>query len=323
MRRAIVVDAGCDLSETDRKLLGIEVWPIEIVYPARTEVDTRDEKALKLMYSAKTTDRLLEASTRPMQMGSARAKLMEFATRQDELLYIAIMTTRSPAMLHAKQAAESLPLSLRTERKVRGLPNFRFATSDSHQLFAGYAWVGAFAALRLAEYKTKADAFAHALVDVENASKNLSGYLIPGELKTIRERAMRKGEKSVGFFGYALGTALDIKPVIACRGGITGAVARVRGFDNAIHELVSAIIRQIDQGLVIHPLITIVYGGELSALNRLAIINQLDAVCRSHSIKLLRSMMSVTGLVNVGAGGFSIAVCTREVPYGDFNLLQK
>jgi hypothetical protein len=34
-------------------------------------------------------------------------------------------------------------------------------------------------------------------------------------------------------------------------------------------------------------------------------------------------MMSVTGLVNVGAGGFSIAVCTREVPYGDFNLLQK
>jgi fatty acid-binding protein DegV len=321
MRRAIVVDAGCDLSETDRKALGVELWPIEIVHPERAELDSRDEPQLRALY-ANGAEALLAARTRPMELSAARAKLMEFATRQDELLYVAIMTTRSPAMQHAKQAADSLPLTLKTERKVRKLPNFRFQTQDSHQLFAGYAWIGAFAAVKLREHEAKVSALEDTMRDIESASAQLSGYLIPGTLKTIRERAMQKGEKSVGFFSYAIGSALDIKPVIACRAGKTGAVGRVRGFEQALVDVVSAVISQIEQGKLIHKLITLVYGGDLNALNRIAVINKLDQVCRKNGVTLLRSMMSVTGLVNVGVGGFSIALCSDQHPYGDFTALK-
>ena len=128
--------------------------------------------------------------------------------------------------------------------------------------------------------------------------------------------------KSVGFLGYALGTALDIKPIIACRSGKTGAVGRVRGFENALNEVVGAIIGQIEQGQLLEPLITLVYGGELSGLAQYAVLTQLEAACRKHNVRLLRSMMSVTGLVNIGAGGFSIALCSKVHPYGNFALLK-
>ena len=70
----------------------------------------------------------------------------------------------------------------------------------------------------------------------------------------------------MGFLSYALGTTLDIKPIIACRSGKTDAVGRVRGFENALNEVVGAIIGQIEQGQLLEPLITLVYGGELSGL---------------------------------------------------------
>ena len=321
MRRAIVVDAGCDLSERERKALGIELWPIAIVHPAAAEIDVRDENALCALYR-KGADSLSEASSKPVEQFVARAKLLEYTTRQDELLYLAIMSARSPALQHAKQAADSLPIALQTERKIRKLPNFRFVAHDSQQLLAGYAWLGAYAALRLRVHAQAEYAIQDTITDVEHAAKNVSGYLIPGQLKTIRERAMRKGEKSVGFLGYALGTALDIKPIIACRSGKTGAVGRVRGFENALNEVVGAVIRQIEQGQLLEPLITLVYGGELSGLAQYSVLEKLEIACRKHSVRLLRSMMSVTGLVNIGAGGFSIGLCSKVHPYGNFALLK-
>jgi fatty acid-binding protein DegV len=318
MRRTIVVDAGCDLSDADRRALGIELWPIEIVHPHAVRSDVRDEREL-LQHFARGTDDLLEASTRPMELSRARAKLMEFATRHDELLYIAIMTTRSPAMAQAKQASDTLPISLKTERKVRSLPKFEFQTQDSHQLFAGYAWVAAYAAI---EMRAQNWTLLETQTAIEKLSATMSGYLVPGELKTIRERAMRKGEKSVSFLGYALGTALDIKPVIACRNGLTNAVGRIRGWEHAVNEVVQSIMRLIERGELLYPMVTIAYGGNLRELFPIACLNQLEQVCRKHQVRLLRSMMSTTGVVNVGAGGFSIAVCARSTPYGDFSALK-
>ncbi len=296
----------------------MELWPIEIVHPNAVRLDARDERDLQEHFE-RGTDDLLEASTRPMETSRARAKLMEFATRHDELLYVAIMTTRSPAMAQAKQACDTLPISLKTERKVRSLPKFEFQTQDSHQLFAGYAWIGAYAAI---EMRANQWTLEQTKAAIENVGTNMSAYLVPGTLKTIRERAMRKGEKSVGFFGYALGTALDIKPVIACRNGLTNAVGRVRGWEHAINEVVRSVMDLIERGALIYPLVTVAYGGNLRDLLSIACVNQLDQMCRKNNVRLLRSMMSTTGIVNVGAGGFSIAICAKNTPYGDFSVLK-
>jgi hypothetical protein len=39
-------------------------------------------------------------------------------------------------------------------------------------------------------------------------------------------------------------------------------------------------------------------------------------------VTLMRSMMSITGVVNVGAGGLAVAVAADDTPYGDFSQLK-
>jgi fatty acid-binding protein DegV len=316
MRKALIVDAGCDLSEATRKALGMEMWPIEIVHPDGNFLDTRDEGALLTMYQ-RGTEHLLAASTQPMDIGRARAKLMEYTTRQDELLYLSIMTTRSPAMAQAKTAGDSLPLSLKTERKLRNMNQFRHMVADSAQLFAGYALM-ALAAHEFLQQRPLEDC-GRLIAEFGNS---VSGYLIPGELRTIRERAMKKGEKSVSLFGYALGTALDIKPLIAARQGKTAAVTKIRGYDNAINSLVDAVIEQIKAGVVSFPAITLVYGGPLNELEAMPAVRKLREAASAQQIAIYTSMMSMTGVINVGPGGFSLALASKAPPLGDFDLLK-
>ena len=130
MRSTLVVDSGCDIPDSVRKHLGIELWPIEIIYADRTEPDLRDESQLSRLVIR--PELLSDASTRPMPLGQARAKLMEFATRHDKLLYLSIMGSRSPALEQAQQAVTTLPISLKTERKLRNLPAFDFLDRKAH-----------------------------------------------------------------------------------------------------------------------------------------------------------------------------------------------
>ena len=58
-------------------------------------------------------------------------------------------------------------------------------------------------------------------------------------LLPAQPRAQRKGDRSVGLLSAALGTALDIKPVLHCNRGETAPVAKVKGFDTAVQKLFS------------------------------------------------------------------------------------
>jgi fatty acid-binding protein DegV len=316
MRKSVLVDSGCDLSTASRKALGVELWPIAIERATSTELDLRDEAALLKLYD-EGGGHLLDAKTKPMDIAQARNRFFAMNADYDELLYVSIMTQRSPAMTQAIKSFDALPPSVQASRIAHAQPAFALHTFDSGQLFAGYAWVGAYAAF----VYSKRDA-PETIKAMSAIVQKISAYLIPGELKTIRERARLKGEKSVSFLGYAIGTALDIKPMIACRSGLTGAVAKVRGMSHAIDDLIATIISQINTGKLLVPLITVVYGGNLDDLKKIPAVLRLRATCKSAEVKLLFSMMSVTGLVNIGPGGFSIAVCSSETPYGDFSLLK-
>ena len=315
MRIAIVVDSSCDLSEADRKLLGIELWPIDLVRATGVTPDLRDE-AQTLSVFANAASQLPNAS-QPMGQIRARAKLMEFATRQDQLLYLSVMGARSPALSQARSAAAALPTSLRTERTVRKLPDFGFYACDSTQAFAGYAWMAAFAAQQF-----KILTITEVIKAVEEIAPMVCSYTVPDELHIIRERALKRGEKSVGLLGYALGTALDIKPVIACRNSKTGAVARLRGFENAVSAVISAIISTIKSNALCYPLITIAYAGTLARLQRIPALRELQIACAGAGVLLLFSIMSITSAVNVGPGTFSIGFAANMPPLGDFSQLK-
>src|SRR3546814_18165645 len=63
--------------------------------------------------------------------------------------------------------------------------------------------------------------------------QNTYGYMVPRDLHYLRVRGQKKGDRSVGWVGAALGTMLDIKPNIRGYRHETGPVAKRRPFDYA------------------------------------------------------------------------------------------
>src|SRR3546814_8458923 len=81
------------------------------------------------------------------------------------------------------------------------------------------------------------------------------------DLYYIRNRARAKGDRSVSLFSAALGTALDIKPVLRGYRGDTGPVAKVKGFDAATQQMFEFAARRVDAGLLT-PTVAVCYRSE-------------------------------------------------------------
>jgi fatty acid-binding protein DegV len=312
IRRAVVVDAGCDLSTQDLKRLGISVWPIEVVREGIRTLDVRDDAATANFYARFEPG---VAQTQPVPAAAAREHLLALTEHHDHLLFVAIAASRSPVLQCAKDAFDQLPPAMKSGRKVRHLPPLAFAAVDSEQLFAGHALVAA----QSAEWLKTMD-----LAATEQRLRTLIPsvycYNVPADLKTVRARARLKGDASVSFFSYAIGTALDVKPIVLCHRGKTGAVERIRGFERGVARVVDAAKQAMGEGLQV-PQISVVYGGPERELQQFAAYHDLEAACQRYGVRLLTATMGITGVANVGPGSLSIAFAAARAPIGDANAL--
>ena len=312
IRRGVVVDAGCDLSTLDLKRLGIAVWPIEVVRVGSKTLDLRDDAATAEFYAHFEPG---AAQTHPAPPAIAREQLMALAENHDHLLFVGIAASRSPVLQSAKQAFDQLPPAMHSGRKVRHLPPLDFAEVDSQQLFAGHALVAA----QAAEWLQTMD-LATTVKRLRTLIPTVYCYNVPADLKTVRARARLKGDASVSFFSYALGSALDIKPIVLCHCGRTGAVERIRGFERGVARVVEAAKQAMGEGLQV-PLISVVYGGPLPELEQLAPFRDLEAACQRYGVRLLTATMGITGVANVGPGSLSIAFTATRAPIGNVDAL--
>ena len=113
----------------------------------------------------------------------------------------------------------------------------------------------------------------------------------------------------------ALGTALDIKPVLRGYRGDTGPVAKIKGFDPATEKMFDFATRRVQAGLMT-PTVTLCYGGHLDEMRALPGYERLRNACADQNVDVFESVMSTTGMVNVGRGavvvGFAAAPHTFD-----------
>ena len=96
---------------------------------------------------------------------------------------------------------------------------------------------------------------------LEHLALHTHGYLVPRDLYYIRNRARKKNDRSVSLLSAALGTALDIKPVLHGHRGTTAPVAKIKGFDPAAQRMFEFAGRRVEAGLLTQTL-TLCYGGD-------------------------------------------------------------
>jgi len=303
MRIGIVVDSACDLPQDYIADNNIVLLPISVRIGEAVLADHRDEEATLSFLHAHVAEHGAEAETIPFSVAQIRELfLSRLVIDYDHVFCMTITKTRSPIHQHALQASFAILNDYKPIRQAAGHTSpFALRVIDTQNLFAAQA-VTAVEAVRLRAAGASVQAIRERL---EELAGNVHGYMITRDLYYMRARARSKGDRSVGLISAALGTALDIKPVLHGYRGDTAPVAKIKGFDAAVQKLFEFVGKRVAAGLMT-PTLCLSYGGELSELRALPGYAALRQVCAAHAVEVLESVMSLTGMVNVGKGALTL-----------------
>lgn len=142
---------------------------------------------------------------------------------------------------------------------------------------------------------------------IENRLRDASHvYLVPDELLYMYTRAKQKGEKSITWGRYMMGTAFNVRPLIHMHRGETEAIAKVRGSDEGIRRLLAHTEIMIAEERLATPVVAITYSGSLDTVRRMEPVQALMRTAQDHGVEVLLAPMSLTVALNVGANAFSV-----------------
>jgi DegV family protein with EDD domain len=306
MRIGVVVDASCDLPHEFMREHRIEILPVTIRLGDEILVDTREPQATQRFYQELLASKGLSAETIALTAEQIRERFLDhIVVDYDYIFCITITSTRSPIFENASRASFAILNDYKSIREQAGVSGpFALRVVDSKNMFSATGVLAAEVAKLARAGKAPNDIRAR----LDELREKLCGYMVPGDLYYIRNRAIKKGDKSVGLFTYAIGTALDVKPVIQSYLGETKPVAKILGYDRAVERLFSHVSRQIERGLATQHL-CISYGGDPEAISSLPGYAQLALTAREHGVEILNGFMSATAAVNTGGAGVAIAYC--------------
>ena len=308
MRIGLVVDSACDLPGSFIERNHIEILPITVKIGEAVLADHRNEQATLEFLHSHVASRGAEAETMPFSVNQIRDLfLRKLVIDYDYVFCLTITRTRSPIHDNAMQASFVILNDYRPMRSAAGHQSpFALRVVDTQSLFAGQA-VTAVEAVRMIE---AGEGVAKIRARLDNLAINTHAYMVPRDLMYLRSRAKTKGDKSVSLFSATLGSALDIKPVLYCNRGETKPVAKIRGFDTAVRRLFAFASERVTAGLMA-PTLCMSYGGELEEMRLLPGYTELIDVCRTHGVEVFESVMSLTGMVNVGKGSMVIGFASE------------
>ncbi|KRG67557.1 DegV family protein [Pseudoxanthomonas dokdonensis] len=312
MRIGIVVDSACDLPQDFIEQNGIVVLPITVRIGDAVLADHRDEEATLGFLHAHVAERGHEAETTPFTVNQIRDLFLgKLVIDYDHVFCMTITRTRSPIYDNAMQASFAILNDYKPVRQAAGYNSpFALRVLDTQTLFAAQG-VTAVEAVRL---RNSGENVARIRERLEQVAANTQGYMIPRDLYYLRARARTKGDRSVGLLSAALGSALDIKPVLYGAGGKTEPVAKIKGFDNAVQQMFKFAEGRVRAGLMT-PTMCLSYGGELAEMRALPGYQALRDTCASHNVDVYESVMSLTGMVNVGKGAVVVGFAADPMPF--------
>ncbi|MGO4263281.1 DegV family protein [Lysobacter sp. TAB13] len=313
MRIGIVVDSACDLPLDYLQQNDIHLLPITVRIGQAVLADHRNEQATLQFLHAHLADRGFEAETTPFTVQQVRDLFVsQLAIDYDYVFCMTITKTRSPVFENANQASFAILNDYRPVRSAAGINTpFSLRVIDTLNLFAAQG-ITAVEAVRL---RSAGEGPPKIRARLEHLVLHTHGYLIPRDLNYLRARTRHRGDRSVSFLSATLGTALDIKPILHCNRGETGPVAKIKGYENAVQKLMEFAARKVAGNGLMTPTVCLSYGGELSELRSLPGYETLRVACRDNNVELYDSVMSLTGMVNVGKGALALGFAAEKADF--------
>ena len=312
MRIGIVTDSACDLPMDFIEQEHVTILPVTVQIGQAVLADMRNEDATRNFLTGETAARAVEAETQPYTVQQVHDLfLSKLVLDYDYVFCICTTRTRSGIFDNAMQASFTILNDYKPVRAAVGNNTpFSLRVIDSQNVFAA---VGVLA-VEAARLRAAGEGAPKIRSRLEYLALYTQGYMVPPDLNYMRNRIKRRGDKSISFFSAALGTALDIKPILHCNRGETGPVAKVKGFDAAAEKMFDFASRRVRSGLMT-PTISLSYGGDLDTMRALPGYQQLRDTCAEHNVEVYESLMSLSGMVNVGQGGLVVGFAAEPAKF--------
>ena len=299
MRIGIVVDSACDVPADFIRDEQVTILPVTVQIGNAVLSDMRNEDATLNFLSGDTAAQAYNAETTPYTVQQVHDLfLSKLVLDYDYVFCICTTRTRSGIFDNAQQASFTILNDYKPVRIAAGNQTpFSLRVIDSQNVFAA---VGVLA-IEAARLRAAGEGAPKIRARLENLALFTQGYMVPPDLHYLRNRIKKRGDKSVSFLSAALGTALDIKPILHCNKGETGPVAKVKGFNAAAEKMFDFAARRVREGLMT-PTMSLSFGGDLEVMRALPGYDRLRAACAEHNVEVYESVMGLSGMVNVGQG---------------------
>lgn len=306
MSSVIVVDSACDLPERIINSRSVEVLPLNIMLGSEQvkEVFTANDRLD--MFESGAVDMKKEVDT----SAATRDQIVDFLVTRilphyDFAIVQTVARSRSPQYEMWQEVNTSFAAHYREYRKSEN--NFTLRIMDSGTMFTGQGLM----ALNTIHLGQQGVSRRELLERSKGLAAHIQSYSAPVDLQYLRERARRKGDRTIGLFSAAVGKALNISPVLFGGQNKTEAVGKVKGHKNAVHQIARHAMRAIDRGLQT-PLISIAYAGHLDELQQYDSVSELKAYAKARDVKVVTSVASLTSTINMGPGTFSLGVAPKD-----------
>lgn len=308
MRLGMLVDAACDLPRAFIAQNPIRVLPIPIRVGDRELVDVRDEEDTKAFSQRILAARITDAQIQPYTEDQLEALFLERLVLDfDYVICLTIAAQRSPIFERAQKFSFQILTKYKPLRQSAGMPGpFAMRVFDSRNMFAAQG-VQVMELARLIRADTPVTRIFRRM---EEIIPETYGYIVPSDLHYLHARERQHGDRSMGFIGYRLGNALDVKPIACCFRGETRSVARVRHFAAAAERVFANVTREIERGLLV-PFVNLSYGGDWTALAQLPGFVALTRAASVRGVEVHWSHLSMTAGVNVGPGALTVGIVAQ------------
>ena len=313
MRIGICIDSACDLPPSFIEEHNLEIMPINLVVGEDKEIliDERNPEDTIEFYKRYSAEKDLEGETQPFSVEQITNLFLDkLVLNYDRVLVISISSTRSMIYENATKASFAILSGYKQRRAKAGIDGaFALRVVDSRTLFTGEAVLVQEAVRML---KEDGIPFDRLRPEVEAKAKHVHAYLIPNDLHYLRKAGRARGDRSVSWVSYTLGTALDIKPIVKAYQGDTFPVKKIKGFDTAVQTLFDLAHDEIDKGLLSNT-ICMSYAGNPDVIRRMTGFKLLEKHAEKHGVNLMLSVMSTTAGINVGPGAFAMGLMSDKM----------
>ncbi|MFL1467425.1 DegV family protein [Marinobacter sp. HN1S83] len=315
MRVGLIVDSACDLPYEFSRKHDLFVLPVTAVIDGQTYIDEHDPVRTQEFYQSGLLQRGHHAETQAFTAEQIHDLFMEkIVTQYDLAICETVTRTRSLIFQNATEAMNSVMAHYQEPRKAAGREGrFSMRVIDSKQIFAGQGLLAAHT-LRLIGQKISKNALRN---EVDRFTDKIYTCVIPRDLHYIRERARRRGDKSVSALVAFLGKALNITPVIFGQGAVGTPVAKTRSFDVAVEKVMNYAAARVDAGLLT-PYVCLSCGLTWTEIEDLPGLNQLRDACERNGVELLLSQMGITSSIYVGPGSLCLSLAAEPHDFKDF-----